>query len=101
MRDPSPYWNLLAVVEKVEPVQMSAEDVEKSSSEAVKGLKGIIAADSSICLVNGTIGKLLYRGYNIDDLAENATFEDVSFLLLNGELPTATQLAAYQAELKQ
>ncbi len=47
------------------------------------------------------LGKLLYRGYNIDDLAENATFEEVSFLLLNGELPNATQLAAYQAELKQ
>ena len=79
---------------------MSA-DTEKTSSEAVKGLKGIIAADSSICLVNGTEGKLLYRGYNIDDLAENATFEEVSFLLLNGELPNESQLADYQNELKK
>ncbi|QDT29333.1 citrate synthase [Gimesia panareensis] len=79
---------------------MSA-DTEKTPSEAVKGLKGIIAADSSICLVNGTEGKLLYRGYNIDDLAEHATFEEVSFLLLNGELPNETQLAEYQKELKQ
>lgn len=80
---------------------MSTDDVEKTTSEAVKGLKGIIAADSSICLVNGTVGKLLYRGYNIDDLAENATFEEVSFLLLNGELPTPNQLAEYQDNLKQ
>ncbi len=92
--------NLLAVVEKVESVQMSA-DVEKTSSEAVKGLKGIVAADSSICLVNGTEGKLLYRGYNIDDLAEHATFEEVSYLLLNGELPTANQLTEFQENLKQ
>lgn len=92
--------NLLAVDEKVKSVQMSA-DTEKTSTEAVKGLKGIIAADSSICLVNGTEGKLLYRGYNIDDLAENATFEEVSFLLLNGELPNEAQLAEYQEELKK
>lgn len=80
---------------------MSADDVEKTSSEAVKGLKGIIAADSSICLVNGTEGKLLYRGYTIDDLAENATFEEVSYLLLNGELPNQSQLEEYQASLKK
>ncbi|QDT96006.1 citrate synthase [Gimesia aquarii] len=80
---------------------MSADDVEKTSSETVKGLKGINAADSSICLVNGTEGKLLYRGYNIDDLAENATFEEISFLLLKGELPTADELAKYQESLKQ
>ncbi|QDU07400.1 citrate synthase [Gimesia aquarii] len=80
---------------------MSADDIEKTSSETVKGLKGINAADSSICLVNGTEGKLLYRGYNIDDLAENATFEEISFLLLKGELPTADELTKYQESLKQ
>lgn len=80
---------------------MSTDKTTKTSSEAVRGLKGVIAADSSICLVNGTEGKLLYRGYNIDDLAENATFEEVSFLLLNGELPTANQLTEYQDSLKQ
>lgn len=80
---------------------MSADKVEKTPSDAVKGLKGIIAADSSICLVNGTEGKLLYRGYNIDDLAERATFEEVSFLLLNGELPTSNQLSEFQDCLKQ
>ncbi|MCH9653340.1 MAG: citrate synthase [Planctomycetes bacterium] len=80
---------------------MSTDDVEKTTNEAVKGLKGIIAADSSICLVNGTEGKLLYRGYNIDELAEHATFEEVSFLLLNGELPTPSQLTEYQDNLKQ
>ena len=49
----------------------------------VKGLKGIKAADSSICLVNGTEGRLSYRGYNIDDLADNCCFEEVAYLLFS------------------
>jgi citrate synthase len=56
-------------------------------------LKGVVAADSAVCAVDGAIGKLIYRGYNIHDLAENSTFEEVVFLLLNGELPSSKQLA--------
>lgn len=65
---------------------------ETSMPTVTKGLKGVLAADSQICLVNGTEGRLLYRGYNIDDLAENGSFEEVAYLLLKGKLPTQSQL---------
>ncbi len=60
-----------------------------------KGLKGIRAADSSICLVNGTEGRLLYRGYNIDDLAKKSCFEEVAYLLLNGQLPNQSEFDTF------
>ncbi len=64
-----------------------------------KGLKGVQAADSSICLVNGQEGRLLYRGYNIDALAQSSSFEDVVYLLLRGELPNRQQSAEFAREL--
>ncbi|MEM9702892.1 MAG: citrate/2-methylcitrate synthase, partial [Planctomycetota bacterium] len=80
---------------------------EASSSSApqeaqvTKGLKGIKAADSSICLVDGAVGKLLYRGYHIDDLAEHCSFEEVAYLLLKGELPTAGELDRFDDPLSK
>jgi citrate synthase len=62
---------------------------------AAKGLKGIVAADSQVCDVDGDLGKLIYRGYNIHELAESSTFEETSYLLLHGELPTAAQLQEF------
>lgn len=54
---------------------------------AAKGLEDIIAGTSSISDVNGQTGQLIYRGYDIDDLAEHATFEEVIYLLWFGKLP--------------
>ncbi len=68
---------------------------------AVKGLKGVIAADSAVCLVDGLEGRLIYRGYNIHDLAEHSTFEEVCYLLLKGDLPSAFQLEEFCAELAE
>ena len=48
------------------------------------GLEGIIAAESSICFIDGDRGILSYQGYNIHTLAENATFEEVIYLLWHG-----------------
>src|SRR6185437_16879301 len=63
------------------------------------GLAGIAAGQSAICTV-GLEGKgLNYRGYSIDDLAANASFEEVSYLLLYGTLPTQAQLDAYTNKL--
>lgn len=70
-----------------------------STGTAIKGLKGVIAADSSVCDIDGNEGKLLYRGYNIHDLAVSSTFEETSYLLLKGELPTKSQLEAFNQEL--
>ena len=63
------------------------------------GLEGIIAAESSICYIDGQAGILSYNGYNIHTLAENATFEEVIFLLWNGRLPNRAELDALKAAL--
>jgi 2-methylcitrate synthase/citrate synthase II len=63
-----------------------------------RGLAGQTIGDTSICSVNQT--QLIYRGYEIADLAANATFEEVAYLLLMGEKPTPEELAAFDSELK-
>ena len=68
---------------------------------AAKGLKGVVAADSAVCDVDGQLGKLIYRGYNIHELADHSTFEEVCFLLLKGELPSTFQLEEFRAELAE
>ena len=64
------------------------------------GLAGIIAGDSAICTCGIEDQTLSYRGYSIDDLAANATFEEVSWLLLRGELPNKEELDGYRGKLK-
>jgi citrate synthase len=59
---------------------------------AKAGLEGIVAAESRISDVNGDKGELIYSGYDIHDLAEHSTFEEVVYLLWHGELPTKTEL---------
>ena len=63
------------------------------------GLEGIIAAESSICYIDGQAGVLSYQGYNIHTLAENATFEEVIFLLWHGRLPKQGELDELKAAL--
>jgi citrate synthase len=63
----------------------------------VRGLEGIVAASTAICLVED--GRLIYRGYSIDDLVRNAEYEEVAYLLLNGELPDRIQLRDFKQEL--
>ena len=65
----------------------------------VRGLEGIIAAQSSICFIDGEKGILSYRGYDINELAPNSTFEETTFLLWQGRLPTKEELKAFNAEL--
>src|SRR5882672_3625046 len=60
------------------------------------GLEGVIAGETSISTITGG---LRYRGYPVTELAEKASFEEVAFLLLHGELPTASQLNAFQKRL--
>ncbi len=65
------------------------------------GLRGIDVASSKICDVRGKEGKLIYRGYLIEDLAEKASFEEICFLLLYERLPQKKELEDFQASLKQ
>ncbi len=60
------------------------------------GLEGVIAGETAISTI---AGGLRYRGYAIEDLAENACFEEVAFLVLQGELPNAGQLASFKKQL--
>ena len=66
----------------------------------VPGLAGVPATKSKISSLDGEKGILAYRGYTIADLAENSTFEEVSYLLLNGNLPNPDQLANFESHLK-
>jgi len=63
------------------------------------GLKDVVAVNSSISTVDGEAGRLIYRGYDIRDLARQATYEEVVHLLWNGELPTRTQLETITRQL--
>ncbi|MGA7923599.1 MAG: citrate/2-methylcitrate synthase, partial [Thermoplasmata archaeon] len=55
------------------------------------GLKDVVAASSRICFIDGTQGRLIYEGYDIRELAEHSTFEEVAYLLWYGQLPTRNQ----------
>ncbi|MEK7857145.1 MAG: citrate/2-methylcitrate synthase, partial [Acidobacteriota bacterium] len=71
------------------------------TTAATEGLRGVVAAQSAIGDVNGIEGKLIYQGYDIHDLAENSTFEEVIYLLWNGKLPTQAELDAHVEHLRQ
>lgn len=64
------------------------------------GLEGVTAGISAISDVIAAENRLIYRGYDIRDLAQHCTFEEVAYLLLMGELPTRAQLQQFEAELK-
>ena len=68
--------------------------------EIVKGLKDVYLDTTESSFIDGQVGKLLYRGYSIHDLAEESTFEEVVYLLLYGKLPNQQELAAFDAELR-
>jgi len=74
-------------------------NVSKESEEAIfsRGLEGIVAGETAICSIEQ--GGLFYRGYEIHDLAKNATFEEVAFVLLEGHKPSAAELARFKGEL--
>ncbi|HUG19294.1 MAG TPA: citrate synthase [Planctomycetaceae bacterium] len=72
---------------------------QETTTTVSKGLKGVMAADSSICQINGERGELYYRGYNIDDLATHSTYEETAYLLLEGELPSKFQLEEFHEAL--
>ena len=64
----------------------------KEDSALIRGLEGVVAAETRLCDLDGKNGRLAYVGYDIDELARKATFEEVTYLLLHGELPKAAQL---------
>ena len=73
---------------------------EVASIAIHRGLNGVYFDRTKTSFIDGKEGKLLYRGYDIHDLAEHSTFEETAYLLLYGDLPTRAQLAAFDSELK-
>ena len=63
------------------------------------GLAGVVAGATAIATVGKEGSGLTYRGYKIEDLAENARFEEVAWLLLHDDLPTQEQLTAFESRL--
>ncbi|HLV47433.1 MAG TPA: 2-methylcitrate synthase [Aliidiomarina sp.] len=64
------------------------------------GLRGQVAGETALCTVGKSGSGLTYRGYDISELADKVTFEEVAYLLAEGELPNTQQLADYKARLK-
>ena len=65
------------------------------------GLEGVVVARSRLCSIDGQNGVLIYGGYDVNDLAEHSTYEEVCFLILRGHLPTAPELDAFTRELAE
>ena len=65
------------------------------------GLRNIEVADTKICSIDGENGKLIYRGFDILDLAYHSTYEETAYLLLFGELPTDAQLKDFKRRLEE
>ena len=75
-----------------------------STTEAVlnpikAGLEDVVVSTSEICFIDGKKGRLVYRGYDVDDLAAHSTFEETTFLLWQGRLPTRKELDAHTKAL--
>jgi len=69
------------------------------SDELQKGLEGVLVAESELSYIDGDAGELVYRGYTIDDLARDASFEEVLYLLWHGHLPDRSELDEFSAEM--
>ena len=74
---------------------MTEENVELH-----RGLREVYIDRTTSSFIDGKVGKLYYRGYNIDDLATNCSFEEVIYLVMLGELPTETQLKNFTSEVR-
>jgi 2-methylcitrate synthase len=71
-----------------------------AEAKTMSGLRGVVAGSTSLCTVGAGGDSLRYRGYDVEDLAEHAVFEEVAYLLLYGHLPTQAELDAYQKRLR-
>ena len=68
-------------------------------TQLIRGLEGVVAAETRLCDLDGKNGRLAYGGYDIDELARKASFEEVCYLLWEGELPDRAALDRFRVEL--
>jgi len=69
------------------------------STELKRGLEGVVATESDLSDIDGDAGRLSYRGYAIDELARQASYEETLYLLWHGELPNSEQLSTFSEEM--
>jgi len=72
-----------------------------ATAAVVKGLEGVVAANSGICWIDGYAGVLAYRGIDIHELADHSTFEETTYLLWHGKLPDRAQLDEFSRRLTE
>src|SRR5574341_2529418 len=72
---------------------------EPMSGESKGGLEDVVVSTSDICFIDGHEGRLLYRGFDVNDLVEHSSFEEVVYLLWHGALPTRKELEAHVKSL--
>ena len=75
------------------------DDTNKENLAFARGLQDIVASVTRIGYIDGHAGKLVYRGYDINELAEHSTYEETVFLLLYGKLPDQAELSAFNEKL--
>ena len=85
--------------EAVTTTESSLKPTSAAPAKSAAGLQGVIAAPSAICFIDGTAGRLVYRGYEITDLVGQVSFEETAFLLWDEKLPNASELSALKQEL--
>jgi citrate synthase len=72
-----------------------------ATATVVKGLEGVVAANSGICWIDGYAGVLAYRGIDIHELADQSTFEETTYLLWHGKLPDRAELDDFSRKLTE
>lgn len=80
---------------------VSSQTANSTAPKLVKGLEGVLALETELSFIDGQKGVLLYRGYEISDLAKNVSFEEVAYLLWNGELPNQSRLDELNSQLRE
>lgn len=79
---------------------MKEKAINEQETTVIRGLDGVVAAETDISFVDGIQGDLYYKGYNIHDIADHTTsYIEVVYLLLNGELPTKKQLGVMRRKI--
>ena len=71
------------------------------STELKRGLEGVVVTESKLSDIDGDAGRLIYRGYTIEELAREASYEETLYLLWHGELPDSQQLETFAAEMAE
>src|SRR5215208_3442935 len=92
-------WNNTNAYRVLSPADMLTGQGMEGTHVVINGLEGVVAATTRLSHVDGERGELVIAGFQIEELAEHATFEETTWLLWNGDLPSAAQLHTFREAL--